>query len=103
MWAELIKQAPAAAAVVFVVVAFLRYLTVLNAKQEAADKQRAEREERLEAQRALVLKDMADSCHENHRTLAAESRAAIIGLQNSLAENTRVMGANTEALRKKAS
>lgn len=106
IWTELVKQAPATAAVVLLAIAFLSYLSKLNERMSKEAETRAQREERLEQQRSTTLREMATACHENHRLVAAESKAAINSLAGTITENTRAMGVNTEALRgvgKKAS
>lgn len=73
-WVEIVKQAPGIAAVILVVVMFLRFTDKIL--QDAK----------------ITFKEIRDSCHVFHNEVIKDSNGAINNCTLALSENTRMLG-----------
>lgn len=102
---ELAKASPAAAAIIFVVILFVRFIErreVARAKEderrEIACDDETKRREAAESARAELLASIGEACHQFQREMTVANTAVIASVTKALGENTTALAINTRAI-----
>lgn len=91
---EFAKNCPIAAAIILVIVLFIKHLDKLQETYIA----REERREKIDEERAETLKTLGDTCHSFQREMAANNERVMQVVAKALTDNSAALAVNTRAL-----